>query len=283
MKINEYKLNLGGGSLLQVANRTLTQMMAYIIDTPEGGCIVIDGGTPERECAEHLYSELARRGKRVDLWFITHAHSDHLGALLYLLERGGFDIDIGKLIFAFPDNSWLATKEEWDINQRFLQLVAASGVSVETPAAGSSYKSGSVEIEVLCVPVDYESYPQINPTGVILKAHFPENDVLFLGDFDRNSEENYKKYFDITKLRCDIVQMAHHGQRGVSLGFYRLIMPKYCLYTAPDWLWENNHYRSNNPETRGKGPFTIFETRGWMEELGAVASFHLGDGDWLFT
>ncbi len=282
MKLNEYNLNLGGGSLLQVANRTLTQMMSYIIETPEGGCIVIDGGNPLPEVAEHLYEELSKRGKRVDLWFITHAHSDHLGALTLLLEGGEFDVEIGKLVFRFPDEEWLKAKEDWNVNERFLAAIRDAKIPLESPDAGSVYTSGSVSVEVLNIPIDYEDYPQINPTGIILKVSFPRREVLFLGDFDVNAEENYKKYFDTGKLRCDVVQMAHHGQGGVSREFYELIMPKYCLYTAPDWLWENNKYRCQNPETRGKGPFTTLETRRWMEELGALESFHLGEGDWIF-
>ena len=75
--------------------------------------------------------------------------------------------------------------------------------------------------------------------------------------------------------------MPHHGQNGVNREFYELVMPKICLYTAPIWLWENNRYRCLDPETRGKGPFTIFQTRAWMEELGAQVSCVDGYGDYL--
>ena len=71
MNFNEYTLDLGGGSLLQVANRTLTQMMSYVIETPEGGTVVIDGGNTFDEDADNLYFELKNRGGKVDTWFIT--------------------------------------------------------------------------------------------------------------------------------------------------------------------------------------------------------------------
>ena len=181
---NHYRLNLGGGTLTQLANRSVTQMMSYIIDCPDGDMIVIDGG---------------------------------------------------------------------------------------------------IRIEILSEPICYENYPTINPTSMIFKVHFPKQSVLFLGDFDVHGEANYEKYFSVEKLRCDIVQMAHHGQDAVSRSFYHLIQPKYCLYPTPDWLWENNKYGCNDPETRGTGRFTTLETRLWMAELKIVRSFHVGEGDLIFT
>ena len=103
-----------------------------------------------------------------------------------------------------------------------------------------------------------------------------------MGDFDVNGQECFFKHFDTSKLRCDIVQMSHHGQRGVDRSFYNLIKPLHCLYPAPMWLWENNRYMCTNPETAGKGPFTIMETRQWMDELGAIADYPMANGDYLF-
>jgi beta-lactamase superfamily II metal-dependent hydrolase len=193
------------------------------------------------------------------------------------------DIDIGKLIFNFPTEEWLATKEDKSLTERFFSAVKATDFNIVTPMAGDVYSLGGVDIEVLNHPINYDNYPSINATGIILKAHFPGKEVLFLGDFDVNSEEDYKANFSVDKLKCDIVQMAHHGQGGVSRDFYRLIEPKFCLYTAPDWLWENNKYRCTDPSTRGKGCFTIFDTRLWMAEMRVIKSFYHGEGDWLFV
>lgn len=78
MKLNNVKLDLGGGNLLQITNRTYIQMMSYLIDTPDGKTIMIDGGHRCAEDAEHMYNLLKERGGKVDLWIITHAHDDHL-------------------------------------------------------------------------------------------------------------------------------------------------------------------------------------------------------------
>ncbi len=86
----QYHLDLGGGSLLQIANRSRTQMMSYIIDCPEGGTIVIDGGMYCDEDADNLYCELQKRGKKVDYWFFTHCHVEPLWCVAKISGTGHF-------------------------------------------------------------------------------------------------------------------------------------------------------------------------------------------------
>lgn len=283
MNLLTYEFGLGGGSLLQIANRSRTQMMSYIIDCPDGGTVVIDGGMYCDEDAENLYRELEKRGKRVDLWFFTHCHMDHYGAWLRLAEREDFDIDIGKLCFQFPPREWLLTMECSDYTEKLFALLDAKPFPIVTTHYGDRFACGGVTIEVLNELGNYENYTHINPTTIILKAHFPARSVLFLGDFDVQAEEEFKREFSVEALRCDIVQMAHHGQNGTSRAFYELIRPKYCLYTAPTWLWENRGRSRGGPETAGEGPYKTLETRRWMAEMQVIRSFHFGDGDWLFV
>jgi len=164
--IKSVNLGLGGGSLLQVANRSLNQMMSYIIDCPNGGCIVIDGGYYCSEDAENLYNFLLKRGKRVEYWFITHAHSDHLGALLYLMENKEFDIVIENLCFNFPSWEWLSKKEEADMNERFLEISPQMVKNIIILKEGDILTHGGISAEVLSVPEEYENYPNVNSTSI---------------------------------------------------------------------------------------------------------------------
>lgn len=283
-KRNQAELGLGGGSLLQLAHRSPVQMMSYIIDTPEGKVIVYDGGYYCAEDADNLYGELQKRGGHVDLWIITHAHQDHFGALIWMMEKYPvFDIVIEKLCFHFPDREWLARRERFEFVQLFYRQLEQHPVNIVTPQAGEILECGSVSIEIVTQPVEYEEYPSINSTSMVTICHFPKRDVLFLGDFDRYAQAEYVRRYDVSKLRKDIVQMAHHGQDGLNRDFYELISPKICLYPTPKWLWENNLYGCDDPATVGKGPFTTLQTRKWMEELGVERSFTQEAGDWLFV
>ena len=50
-------VDLGGGSVLQYANRDPYQMMGYLLKTPEGKTVMIDGGRWEK--AVFSFSSLA--------------------------------------------------------------------------------------------------------------------------------------------------------------------------------------------------------------------------------
>ena len=284
MKLNTYELGLGGGSLLQMATRQNDIRMSYLIETPDGKVIIIDGGWDCPAEAQELYQMIQERGGRVDLWILTHAHSDHLGALTWLLENiPDFALQIDRLCYHFPSTEWLSIKEDWKYNKRFLDAVEKCKLSVVTPRPGDILECGGVTIEILNVPEDYQDYPSINPTSMMFVVHFPAKDVLFMGDFDVHGQEEFLKKYDASKLRCDIVQMAHHGQAGTDRSFYELVQPKYCLYNAPLWLFDNYPWGSSDPADAGSGPFTTLETRRWMEEMGVIKSFSFVEGDWLFT
>lgn len=76
----------GGDEMMMLSNQTYSQMMSYVITTRKGDLIVIDGGVPGD--APHLRDVINKKGGHVKAWFITHPHSDHVGALTQMLEEG---------------------------------------------------------------------------------------------------------------------------------------------------------------------------------------------------
>ena len=277
-------LGLGGGKLYQPANRNVTQMMSYIIDTGDG-IVVIDGGTCLRDDsdAEFLYETLEKFGKKVKLWFISHLHNDHYGALMRLIEMNKFDIEVEKFCFNFMPYDWVInSKDDPVFNKRFLDLLQKQDFNICEVQRGDVFECGCVKFEIIFAPDHERDYFDINSTSIIIKAHFPKRDVLFLGDFSYHSEPEFYEKYDVALLKSDIVQMAHHGQGGVSQKFYSYVAPKVCLWPAPKWLYENNNFHSDDPETKGKGPFKSLETRAWMEEIGVKENYTHAEGDYIF-
>ncbi len=274
IQLNKVEANLGGGRLWQFANRSHVQMMSYFLETPEGKLVVIDGGWRCPEDAANLKAQIDARGGRVDLWLITHGHDDHFGALLTLMEQDACP-EIGELYAALPPAEWFRTVEgggSYDAICAFHRQLDRCGLVLRRLEAGMTLSCGGLTVEVLRGG-DYEGYNSVNDSCVVLRAHFPQRDVLFLGDLGREAGQNFLTVCPPEKLRCDIVQMAHHGQNGVDREFYQVVQPKICLYTSPDWLWDNHG---------GTGPYATLITRGWMEELGAELSCPIAFGDYVF-
>ena len=272
---------LGGGSLLQLKNRCHTQMMAYRIVTPTGKIVMIDGGNyknaPE---GETLYRLLQEHGGHVDAWFITHPHSDHLGAVAYVLEHYGDQITVDHFYFNFPEpnDPWILKANppvDIDCTNHFLQLLQEQNRSCVRVDKGFVLDLG-MKFEILNEPLrDYERYEDTNDISICIKAYFPNKTVLFTGDLGEAPQNNALQDAG-DKIRCDLVQMAHHGQNGVGKDFYYATGAKAFLWPTPDWLWVND--AGDGP---GTGPWHTLETRQWMTELPNAQHFIGKDGDYL--
>ena len=271
-------VDLGGGFVLQYANRDPYQMMGYLLKTPEGKTIVIDGGRQEGADAAYLHELILKEGGRVDLWLITHAHDDHFSALSCILrDMDKLDFEIGDMRLCFPPLEWLKTVENgnpYEPAANFLARLEKHGIVTTPLRRGDVITCGGLTIDVLHDAENYASYTTVNDTGAVLRFHYPNRDILFLADIEVPAAKELMELYTPEQLQCDIVQLAHHGQGGPNRDFYEIVRPKIALYTAPDWLWTNRD---------GTGPFKTLETRQWMRELGVVLSCPHCHGDYLLV
>lgn len=271
-------VDLGGGSVLQYANRDPYQMMGYLLKTPEGKTVIIDGGRFEGADAAYLHELILQEGGRVDLWLITHAHDDHFSALSCILrDMEKLDFEIADMRICFPPLPWLKTVENgqpYAPAAAFLERLAKHHI-VPTPLRrGDRLVCGGLSIDVLHDCENYANYNGVNNTGAVLRVHYPHRDILFLADIEPAAAKEMMALYTPEQLQCDIVQLAHHGQGGAHREFYEIVRPKIALYTTPDWLWTNRD---------GTGPFKTLETRRWMRELGVVLSCPHCHGDYLLV
>jgi len=278
MECHLLDVDLGGGSVLQYANRDPYQMMGYLLKTPEGKTVIIDGGRQEGADAAYLHQLIRDNGSRVDLWLITHAHDDHFSALSCILrDMEELDFEIGDMRICFPPLEWLKTVEHGDPYKpavEFLEGLQKHGIETTPLRRGDVINCGGLTIDVLHDAENYVNYNCVNDTGAVLRFHYPNRDVLFLADIEVPAAKEMMELYTPEQLRCDIVQLAHHGQNGAHREFYEIVRPKIALYTAPLWLWTNND---------GTGPFKTLETRRWMRELGVVLSCPHCHGDFLLV
>ena len=77
--------------LYMLSSTTDTIHTAFVLQSGKT-VIAVDGGFPHE--AEHLHRVLRRLGGRVDAWFLTHAHDDHIlpPAVQEVFQAPGFPI-----------------------------------------------------------------------------------------------------------------------------------------------------------------------------------------------
>lgn len=249
-------------TLWQLPSQGPTQMMSYVILTPEGKLIVLDGGM---KCdAPYLREFIAVRASEVELWIITHPHLDHMDALGVLFDTGTAP-KINKLLASFPELSWVkeyCSDEEYESFRAFSESLTQSGVPCEDAQPDQKFKIDRLEFHVLGIRNPELTHNPLNNSSLVIRVSDGVKSVLFLGDLGLEGGEKLLKSPLAGSLPSEYVQMAHHGQAGVGESFYQKVNPSYCLWTTPKWLWDND--RGEGP---GTGPYKTLETRAWMDKL----------------
>ena len=265
--------NLKNTTLEQLQNNGHSQMMGYIIKTKNNKTIVIDGGTEDD--TNNLIEKINQYNGKVDYWFITHPHKDHATAFINIVQN--YNIPIGKVYVTVNDEKWYKDygngRDEECI--RFLNAIKDQNISdkVEEVYLNQVIQIDNIKCEILGVKNPEITTNAINNSSMVIKMTTAKNSILFLGDA---GVESGKKLLEgqNNKLKVNILQMAHHGQQGVSKEIYEYIRPQICLWPTPDWLWIND-----SGEGEDSGPWKTKETRAWIEELNVKNNIIEKDGN----
>jgi beta-lactamase superfamily II metal-dependent hydrolase len=260
-------------TLWQLPEQTHSQMMSYVIRGTGGKLIVIDGGTAGD--APYLRGFLAALGNNVQAWFVTHPHSDHVGALGEILPHPQ-GLTIGSIYASMPDSDWVAKhipRDEIAEVTDFEKALKAAGRSTTDLAVGQILLIDGIRIEVLGIKNPEFTQNALNNSSVVLRVSDKAKTVLFLGDLGVEAGEKLLRGTGRDRLRADYVQMAHHGQNGVGKDVYRAIRPSYCLWPTPRWLWNNDAGKGI-----GTGPWRTLEVRAWMAKLSVTRHYVSADG-----
>ena len=244
----------------------------------ETSTIVIDGGFPTE--AEYLYEYLKNLGGHVDCWYLTHIHDDHVSAMTKIVEEHP-DIKIDRVCCNFPAGELI---DQWEpmqgkvtssaVRAWVFDTLAEKNIPVITPKCGDVHNYDGYSVRVLRDPHE-ELCNNINDSSLVYRVTVGEASILFLGDLGVAGGKQLLADSDPALLKADYVQMAHHGQNGVSRDVYEAIKPSYCLWCTPTWLWDNM-----GPGGYDTNQFKTVVVRGWMSEIGGIKRhYKMQEGD----
>lgn len=246
--------------ITQYADDTGIQAMFYTIESDRGDLIVIDGGNAGN--AYYVRSVIEEKGGHVDAWVLTHPHPDHIGAFNILWDGMQDKIDV---IYAseIDYTAYYRKAQEWDdiaSYDTFLNYMSESDKLVYLHT-GDDLKICGLRFKVLHSYedfVDETSNDICNNGSLMLRVTNQKESMLFCGDIGVGMSEKIMSQFP-EDIKCDYIQMGHHGNGGLSEAFYREADPRAAFFDAPEWLM--------NPE-EGKS-YTTPANRQLMESLGA--------------
>ena len=253
------------GVLYQIAPKG-AQMMGYVYVTKEGMVIAVDGGAKVDK--DELNRILQKHGGVVHHWLITHYHSDHIGAVIELFKENAVKVE--NVYFDFPSSDLLVDRGDGDNPLvEIWREVLPEGIKIITPKQGDRYEMNGVSVTVLNTAAFDVLHDFSNNSGIVYKLDTGKAKVLFIGDLERKGDDYLEDpWFKEQLSDCTVVQMAHHGQKGVSKKFYDATAVQVCLYPTPLWLWNNDNGGGKNSSS-----WTTLQTREWMREKNVKKSY----------
>jgi competence protein ComEC len=223
----------GGGRRLTVHFYDVGQALAALVDLPDGRHVLVDtGDSPRRPgCGEpctsadqHLLDKLRAdlHGAPIDLLWITHQHSDHIGGAPEVLET----FKVG----TYVDNGRDARKSEVRRPHRAAED-RGTAVRVVDPDHTDAPIPGSPDVKI--TPILPAAWPPScshdpNDCSIALRIDFCSSSVLFTGDAEHDEEAMLDPHGRVTLL-----QVAHHGsETSTTPGFLSKIHPSYAVISA---------------------------------------------------
>lgn len=238
--------------------------MSYLVRLEDGTFIVIDGGsddnlTEEITSSEAIYNQMvAMKPDGVDelvitAWIITHAHADHIGGIKSFAKSVHKDEVALKMIIANDVPDYLTTiidnpgryQYYKDLSKTFKDCVYVKA------NAGQQFFFPGVTVDMLYTPADvYPEFLYEFNAGFCIGFRLTVNEsetrdektFVFLGDITKPGAEIFAKMYR-EDLKCDVVQIGHHGHNGGSQEFYQYCDAKTVFLPNTKELYDGGGYK----------------------------------------
>lgn len=200
---------------------------SFII-TPNGKRILIDGG--EGNSNKYDYGEkvlfpylLDRKINKIDYLIASHADSDHIGGLIYIVEN----MKVKNILIGIQPES---SKQL----EKLIEIANSKKIKITLLERGDDiFIDKNIKLEVLWPDKNNLIYENtINNNSLVFKIKYNNFSMLFTGDIEEIAEKAIlKMYYDDTeKLKSTILKVAHHGSKSSSVqDFLDAVSPQIAL------------------------------------------------------
>ena len=220
-----------------------------------------EGEKKTTEDAKRLYDYLVEHNPNKDekpviaAWFITHAHGDHTGLACQFLETYKDNVRVELAGYNFPDLYNTAVLDGGGAsmaNNTSLFKIKLNAFPAAERAKHWVFHSGQkiyfpgCEIEILYTQEDY--FPNAFSTGnhtscvfrITMEGASGEKTVfMVMGDAEKTLCQEIMDTYGAA-LKCDILQLTHHGFNGACNGIYEYMDPEICFWACDPYRYDTD-------------------------------------------
>ena len=218
--------------------------MCFILRCCDGSFFLVDSGhyyqMNDNDRIHRFLRERTPAGEKIRIsgWYLTHAHADHVSKFSDFLRYNMDDCQIEAIYYNFPEAfppegaGWKERGNNIFIENISKQLAALPGIKKVKLHTGQRFAVRNLNFTVLCTHEDVfpTADTDFNNTSTVMMMAAEGTRVLFCGDAsDAESHIMERRWGAL--LKCDILQVAHHGHHGCSAAFYDFARADAALFS----------------------------------------------------
>ncbi len=198
--------------------------MIHILKLSDGRAVIIDGGTGNDRNVENILSTLEKldiardeNGRYiVAAWLLTHAHGDHVGAAIALMNARGGEAVVETFIYNFTKDAAVIGSTSGNIDPLVAAIEATYPDAHHIVAhAGMKYYFGNLTIAMLHAPeltyTDEAPLGYYNNSSLVFRLSVGNSSLFEIGDAGEEASRTLIHSYDPSAFRSNILQITHHG------------------------------------------------------------------------
>ncbi len=202
-----------------------------LIETPDGRCVLIDGGgshDPSFDVGSMHVAPLLweRRWTSIHRVILTHPHPDHMNGLPFILKA-----------FRIKEGVWDNGDRPMNLDYlRFWEAAKDSGWEPQSLCGGAKWSLGDVEMEFIhppCGGLRRQGIPKshlANENSLVVRISFGKVSFLIASDIGKETEARLAATGNITST---VLAVPHHGSRTSSSDvFLNAVKPLFAVFSA---------------------------------------------------
>ncbi len=209
-------------------NKINYNLQIFFVDVGQGDCtfiitssgkrILIDGGEGNSDKYDYgkkvLFPYLLDRGtNKIDYLIVSHADSDHIGGLIYILEN----MRVEKILLGIQPES---SKQL----EKLIEIANKKKIKIKTLVKEDVFFiDKNTQLDVLWPDSNnIISENTLNNNSLVFKLKYNNFSMLFTGDIEEIAEKSILETYaeNLQKLKSTIIKVAHHGSKSSSTMFF---------------------------------------------------------------